>query len=277
MTDRTLNFVNYIAERVCQVYPDKLIELQAYGYNRLPPAREKVHPNVLIKYANGGGNPVGQSLLLNKRYTGHQVHREHLEGWLAAETKHLVYYNYWDFEHPDVSLCWFYHVTDYLKNLKDLYGNWGIQGETETSVQSSAALFYVTSRALWDTDIDYANEIMDFCTRFYGAAAADMNNYYTAMDTAIRNSDAWKSQSYNANAHAELTLADLTEAKASLDSAAAAVAGVSPYELRVAYVRFAHAYLMYVVTGDVQYKNTANNFRTSYSIMIKLPTYNQLQ
>ena len=49
MTDRALNFVNEVADRVSRVHPDKQIEMYAYASTGPPPKRERVHPNVLVK------------------------------------------------------------------------------------------------------------------------------------------------------------------------------------------------------------------------------------
>lgn len=276
-TDRVLNFANEIAERVSVVYPDKLIEL--YAYPRDPPGKERVHPSIIIRYADVAG-PVGQSLLLDERYTRHTRFREYIGGWVDAGAQNLVLYHYGDWEHPDVSLCWFFNAVDTLKNLRDLFGNSGQLGETSASVQSSAAYFSVLGHALWDSDIDYTTVLADFCNNFYGSGATDMLAYYTLMDEAIRNSDAWKQVSgdaYHPNNHMELTTDTLFDGALLLLSASNEVSGDTVLTQRIAHVRFAHYYLMYVKTGNSSYKNAANSMRNIYGIMVKQATYNQLQ
>ena len=108
------------------------------------------------------------------------------------------------------------------------------------------------AQALWDADIDHMGPLPGFCASFYGAAGPDMLAYHTMMDQTIRASEAWKhlsADAYHPNNHIEITPVALASGEQLPTAAAAAVAGNPVLEQRVAHVRFAHAYLSYVITA----------------------------
>ncbi len=78
-------FVNQLAERVAQVYPDKLISTLAYTYTEEPPVGMTMHPNVAVwlchMYPSCDAHPVA-TCPLNAEY------RRRAEAW-AGITNHL--------------------------------------------------------------------------------------------------------------------------------------------------------------------------------------------
>jgi hypothetical protein len=291
MADRALNYANEVAERVSWAYPDKLIEMYAYGYTLTPPVREKVHPNVFIKYANLSGGrgtgPLGRSLL-DEDVPLWQGWRKQLEGWKQAGAT-LAFYNYLEWEHPDVTLFWFYNAADVLQTLHRRYNCRMLLGETENNLLISTLLYHVIARTLWDVDTDYREVIRDVCAHFYGPVAEEMVGYNLRMDEAIRQSTAWQEEGWRPNNHVDVPLEVLEEGRQVLEKVAQEVEEDKTLSQRIAYARFGHAYLTYVSALNQKSKtaetervaraafDAANALRQQFSIMTKLPSVRQLK
>jgi len=291
MADRALNYANEVADRVSKVYPDKLIEMYAYGYTLSPPVKEKAHKNVFIKYANLSGGrgtgPLGRSLLDPDAGIWGEW-RKQLEGWKKAGAT-LAFYNYLEWEHPDVTLFWFYNTVDVLKNLNRHYNCRILAGETENNILVSTMLYNVLARTAWDVDTDYRQVIRDLCDKFYGPVANRMYDYNMLMDKGIRESTAWQEEEWRPNKHVDLSFEALEAGRALLEEAAADVRDDPKLTRRLALARFGHAYLTYVRALNEKHKttqtevvarrafDTANALRSEHHLMTKLPSVQQLK
>ena len=291
MADRALNYANAVAERVSRVYPDKWIEMYAYGYTLDPPVREKAHRNVFIKYANlrqGEGNgPLGRSML-DPDAPVWPAWRRQLDGWKQAGAT-MAFYNYMEWVHPDVTLFWFYNTVDVLKSLNRTYNCRILAGETENNILVSSMVYNVLARAAWDVDIDYRAVVRDLCDRFYGPLADDLYAYNMLMDEAVRSSDAWEQEGWRPNDHLYMPLDVLEKGHAMLETAAQGAAADEVLTQRLAYARLGHAYLTYVRTLTEPDKtfateamarrafDEANAIRLKHNIMVKLPSVRQLK
>jgi hypothetical protein len=291
MTDRALNYANAVAERVSQVFPDKFIEMYAYSITLAPPTREKkVHKNVFIKYANLSGGrgtgPLGRSLL-DPDVPIWNEWRETLDGWKKAGAM-MAWYSYMEWEHPDVSLFWFYNTVDLLKNLHRKYNFRMHVGETTNNVQSSPMHYNIVARALWDVDIDYVAVLRDLCPKFYGPSGQDMLDYHLHMDKVIRESVAWKVKDWKPNEHQDFSLEALDRGREMLEVSAAKVKDDKKLTLRIAFARFGHAQLTYLHLINNKKKTAqgeraaraafdlANSLWKDHGLMVKLPTTKQL-
>ena len=291
MADRALNYASEVAERVAKVYPDKMIEMYAYGYTLEPPVRQKAHKNVFVKYANlrqGEGNgPLGRSMM-DPDAPIWPAWREQLDGWKKADAR-LAFYNYMEWQHPDVTLFWFYNGVDVLKTLNRQYNCRILAGETENNILISTMVYNVMARALWDLDVDYKAVIRDLCDNFYGPVADELYGYNMMMDEAIRKSTAWEQEGWRPNDHLYLSLEVLEKGRRVLDEAAGKVKDDAALTKRLAYARVGHAYLTYVralkdkhktaATAEIarQAFDSANALRLEHAIMVKLPSVRQLK
>jgi len=291
MADRCLNYVNEVAERVSKVYPDKLIEMYAYGCTLMAPAREKVHRNVFMKYANLSGGrgtgPLGRSMLDNEVSIWADW-RNQLDGWREAGAT-MALYNYLEWEHPDVTLFWFYNMVDVLKTFNRQYNCKMLLGETENNVLISTMLYNVLAQTTWDVDTDYKQVIRDVCNTFYGPVADDLYDYTMMMEKAIRTSNAWQEKDWRPNEHQDLSLEVLEQGREILEQVAEKVTGDKTLSKRIAYARFGHAYLTYIRalhekektsrTADIarQAFDFANALRLEHRIMVKLPSADQFK
>jgi hypothetical protein len=291
LTDRALNFANEVARRVSKIHSDRWIEMYAYSYTLQPPVREKVHKNVFIKYANLSGGrgtgPLGKSML-DPEVKIWKDWCKQLDGWKNAGAT-LAFYNYLEWEHPDVTLFWFYNTVDVLKNLNREYGCRILCGETENNIPVSVMLYNVLARTLWDVDTDYVEVIRDLCHHYYGPAGDLMFQYNMSMDLAIRESEAWKDEGWRPNEHLDLSFAVLKRGQAILDQATVKAGGDPKLLKRIAFARLGHASLTYVRALTEKQKttktakiarrafDTANAIRSEYGIMIKLPSERLLE
>ena len=287
MTDRALNYANEVARRVARTYPDRFIEMAAYGNTRMPPKREKVHKNVLVKYANVNG-PLGKSMM-DPAAGWWKGWQEHLAGWSKAGPTALALYNYFDWEHPDATLFWFFSTGDMLKSMHRRFGCRGLLGETTSHSKTSPMLYAVLAETLWNVDADYNQVVRDACDAFYGPAADDLYAFNMRMHDALLASTAWKNEGWHPNSHLDLPLKTLELGRETLERAADKVKDDPALARRVAVARFGHAYLTYVRALKEEKKtpktknmarrafDTANALRTQHAIMVKLPSVRQLK
>ncbi len=182
MTDRVVNFVNYIAARVAEKYPDRLIEMYAYSSTHTPPVRETVHPNILVKLCYW---PLSQNHDIFDENSTRNRPVEMIRGWKARGLKHLGLYHYGDYKYTETPACWYAYTVRAFRALHKL-GARSVLGETSNTMSGSALWYYLISRTLWDVETDSEAVIDDFCSHFYGPAAAPMAEYYRTLERAHR-------------------------------------------------------------------------------------------
>jgi len=257
VTDRYINFANEVAERVTEVHPDKRILCQAYSATIRPPKHEKIHKNVIVRYANlsrPGQGPLGKSIL-DETSPMWDTWREHLDGWSGAGAQ-LSHYNYMDWENTDVSLFWFFTLSDVTRVLHRNYNFRQLFGETEPNQRISFMMFQILAETLWDVDTDYKDVIRDVCKHYYGPVAEDMIAYNLMMDRAIIESDAWKDwkpvegylwgEGYRNVKHREIPFEVLEQGREMLESLASRVQNDPLLTVRIARARLGHAVLTYL-------------------------------
>lgn len=257
VTDRYVNYANEIAARVSEAHPHKRILIQAYSYTIRPPKHEKVHENVVVRYANlsrPGQGPLGKSIL-DESVPMWDTWRNQLAGWRGAGAR-MSHYNYMDWENTDVSLFWFFTLSDVTRALHRNYNFRQLFGETEPNQRISFMMFQVLAETLWDVDTDYKAVIRDVCNHFYGPVADEMIAYNLIMDRAIIESDAWKDwkpvegklwgEGYRNVRHREIPFEVLELGREILENLVARVRDDPTVTLRIARARLGHAVLTYL-------------------------------
>jgi hypothetical protein len=251
MTDRVLNFVNEVADRVAKVYPEKQIEVYAYASYRNPPKKEKVHPNVLIKYTFWPGFPFNQNLsdrtIPYSRQTGVQ-----LDGWKKIGAKHLALYDYGNYIYPDCPWLNFHQVADYLRTFHDQWGFEQCLGETSNLFPVSLMMYNLRAAVLWKTQTDYKTVINDICDKFYGPAAGEMKDYYASMDSVLMKSNAWKKKGWDPLKFCEYTTKDLLRGREILERADRKVRDNATLKARVAIARYGHAFWTFTLVQNLK-------------------------
>ncbi|MEC9009862.1 MAG: DUF4838 domain-containing protein [Planctomycetota bacterium] len=244
LSDRYLNYVTHVAERVARVFPDRLLEFYNYA-SRVPPSREKTHPSVSIKFTYLSGREVNVSLR-DPHDPLAAKERGWLKAWAESGTRHLTYYPYTDWEHPDAGIHWYSNVSDLLRTLKRDYRAVGMMGETHTTIQADPMWWAIYSRMLWDVDTDYRTVISKLCPLFYGPAGPQMTAFYLKMDQAVLHREGPRPAEYHPNRRSEYSLDELQTGRQLLQEAAEKVAGDERLLRRVDHAKFAHAILTLV-------------------------------
>jgi hypothetical protein len=223
MSRRQLAFVNAIAERVHGEFPDRRILLLAYQNFVDPPEGMTAAPNVIIQPVNYGA--FGKSLThpANKRQ------RERFEGWARLSAPGSGTPGIWDYitlqvdgrSGPRLTPLPLARVM--AENIRFLHGLGGRFYFTQSGPISDVNpfLLYVTTKLLWNPEIDFDGLLADFCKNFYGAGAEAMRRYWSLLEEAVAKSD------WNPSTWPEITVpsgkvftpAVLAEAKSLLEEA----------------------------------------------------------
>ena len=251
MTDRTVNFVNEIAERVSRVYPDKQIEMYAYASVRQPPLREKVHPNVLIKYTFWPKSPLNHPLLDASIKNNKEVIKQ-LDGWSKTGVKVFGLYDYGNWIAGDAPILRFFQAADSLKTFHDRWGFKHELPESANNFQVSFMMYNLRARLLWDVNTNYKTVIRDICKQFYGPAAKSMIDYYMLLDKVLMKSKAWKAPDWHPNDMREYDIGTLKKGWKLLKLAESQCQGQPVLEKRVGIALFGHAYMAIFIAGRTE-------------------------
>jgi hypothetical protein len=176
MTDRLLEYVNFIARAVADKYPEKRILTLAYTFaTSPPPQRVKPEPNVMVQFCPYPGRVECQSHDLTCEQN--QKGLADFEGWLTACPDNMYIFDYpcgyREYYEPFGS---FYA----MKQKLDVYAERGIRGIFYCGVPTSFRdLFvFVQSRLLWEPEADLESLIDEFMPVYYGPAAPHMRAYF---------------------------------------------------------------------------------------------------
>lgn len=182
LTDRYLHFVNRVAERVTKKYPDVLFGFLVYGPISRPPLREKPHANLIpqiapITYCRA--HTMAQTDLCPSR----QLIRPILEAW-GKTCGRVSYYNYM-FHLAETSVP-YPMIQQMSDELPLIYANRVLFWQPETmanwdSVQPGQILGL---RMSWNPKQNPGEILSEFYTRYYGAAAQPMRQYWELVDQA---------------------------------------------------------------------------------------------
>ncbi len=198
-TDNILKFANDLAAMTSKTYPDKLLGFYVYSeYSRPPLNVTEIHPNVMPMIApirrcrlHGVGNPICEM---------NMVHLEEIRQW-ASMTDKLGFYNY-NFNLADVVLPWskidFYRYQQKLLRELDL----DVVAFTTECINAwslYAPHQYLSTRFMWNPEIDIDAEMETFYNGFYAEAAAPMRTYWTALDERYSQTDTHVGSLYGAH------------------------------------------------------------------------------
>ena len=258
MTDRWLNFVNEIAARVTEVYPDKVIETYAYASTRFAPQRERVHPAVMVRLTVYPAESPYGAPVSDTSYRPNELLLESLEGWRRAGAKKLCLYDYDNYRYPDSVYAWFFRQADLYRTFHKEWGYRNYLAEHHGQFAPSYMEHNLRARLLWNTEADYRAEIRDVCDRLYGPVADLAYDYYIHLDQVILDywndhGDEWRgdkppmpedfaSGGYRPLEWHEFTFEDMAAGKAILDRAWEAAGEDAALRERLAPLRFGHAF-----------------------------------
>jgi len=179
VTDRYIHFCNRIAERVTKKYPNVKLGFLAYVQYTRPPVREKLHPALIPQLA-----PIcycRAHTYLDPTCPSRPLIKPLLEGWGKA-SKNLAMYEY-NYHLAEVSAP-FPMIKRNVDELPIQYAA-GVTmwtPETLTNFESVLPGNYLGIRMSWNPKADPQQILNEFYTNFYGAAAAQMRDYWQYVD-----------------------------------------------------------------------------------------------
>lgn len=186
ITDRYVRFCNLVAERVTKKYPDVLFTITAFVQYSRPPVREKLHPNIV---------PVIAPITYCRAHAMTDTHicpsrpqvRPLLEGW--SKVSRRLSYTPVLFHRVEMTVP-FPQIHLMKSELPILLASnieyW--QPQTMPNFESMLPGLWLTLRKTWNRDADSDQVLVEFFSRFYGAAQKPMRRYWTLFDDAWTNS-----------------------------------------------------------------------------------------
>lgn len=167
LTDRFVHYWNAVVERVTKVVPDQLFLVEAYSYYSDPPVREKLHPNIVVRYvptlADGwrGWHDAGARRLYWRPNNLHSGYRDGVLSPKAHETADTLNY---------------------------LGGN-GILATDMDSIHNHWAThglhYYVAARLSWDPSLKFDAVLDDYCQSGFGAGAESVKKYFQLAEKGV--------------------------------------------------------------------------------------------
>ena len=167
LTDRFVHYWNAVVERVTKVVPDQLFLVEAYSYYSDPPVREKLHPNLVVRYvpttADGwtGWHKAGARRLY---WRPNNLNSGYREGVLSPRARDTA------------------DTLNYLgKNgilatdMDSLHDHWATHG----------VLYYAAARLSWDPSQTFDALLDDYCTAGFGAGAASVKKYFLLAEKGV--------------------------------------------------------------------------------------------
>ncbi|MFB3826609.1 MAG: DUF4838 domain-containing protein [Bryobacteraceae bacterium] len=177
ITDRVVTFANQVAEQVARTHPGKKLILFAYGPYRQPPARVKVHPNLIIQYtfhAAFNWNPQLEE----------QQYRE--TGAWSGAARHLGIYEYFiQGNSPDLPRLMQEPIARSVKRLRE-QGYRYYQTQSGDGYAINGLQYYLLARLLWDPSADFRALQSDYIESGFGAAAPAVARYFGRWEQAWR-------------------------------------------------------------------------------------------
>ncbi len=234
-------FVNRLAERTTEVFPDKLIGTLAYMYTEEPPVGLEIHPNAAVwlchMYPSCDSHPVA-TCPLDADY------KRRAEAW-SELTSHLYIWHYvTDFTHYYNPFPNFRAMSADLRFYRDI-GVEGIylqgMGHGGGGGEFSLLRPYYGMKLLWDPDQDPEALRRDFLQGYYGAAWAPIEAYIELLHDKVEDDDVHM-HLYTNPAQGYLTDEVVCAAEALFDQAEWAVRGdpVHLERVRVARMPLVH-------------------------------------
>jgi hypothetical protein len=175
LTDRMLAFYNAIANKVSRVYPNVLFSGQAYSVCSAPPLREKLHPNIVIRFVHS-----------TELYTNDELRAQGMADWDAwANAARMIYYR------PN-SLLWGRHegitgvfVHKLAEDFRYIAHNKCVGTDFDSCMHHWATQglnYYVLAKLHWNPDLNVDAVIDDYCRSGFGRAAEPIKRYFMRIE-----------------------------------------------------------------------------------------------
>ena len=231
------NFVNEIAKGVAKTHPGKLIACCAYETYQGVPDRVKLEPNVAVMITKA------RSFQFDKGYRWRTKVLPYL--WKKAVKNIYVWEYYcWDSQQSHLSglpLLFTEWTQQDLRDMKGVMAGEFIDGGAGTRRDWKAVnpalntiSYYVTGRLYWDTTLNAADLVAEYCKKCYGPGAVDMLKYWRRAEELWTKNNHITKRSAADNVHSTIyTNKVLLELKGYVEAAMKKVAPGSVYAKRI--------------------------------------------
>lgn len=167
LTDRYLHYWNAVVERVTQVVPDQLFLVDAYSAYSNPPVRERVHPNLVLRYVPTqvdtwkAWQAAGAQRVL---WRPNNLHRGYNDGALKPQARET-----------GQTLQYLSQNGVIATDMDSIYHHWATQG----------LLYYTAARLSWDPAQDFDALLEDYCRTGFGAGAESVKQYFRRIERDV--------------------------------------------------------------------------------------------
>lgn len=167
LTDRHVHYWNDIASRVTKVVPEQLFVIDAYSVYSDAPVREKLHPNLIVRYVPSTAEAWNDWKAAGSRRIYWRPNNLHSGGRVAVlspkarETARIINLL------ADGGML----ATD----MQGIYNNWATQGLD----------YYTAARVTWNPSLTFEAVLDDYCRSGFGSGAEQVKKYWLLADTGI--------------------------------------------------------------------------------------------
>ncbi len=264
-----IRFVNAVAEKVAEQYPDVIIDTLAYQYTRTPPKLTRPRENVAVRFCTIEAcfsHPLSECTAVSKNFqnqVGEATMQQDLAGWSEICDRIYIWDYTTDFAHYLMTFPNLYTLGENIRYFRD-HSVVGLfeQGNGESvSGEFGELRAYVISKLMWNPEGDVKAYIRDFLKGYYGDAAGPIGEYIDKVCTRVEEEDIHVSI-YDAPSFKVFPQELLEEGEALFNRALELVEGDKKLENRVRrsqlQIRYMQIYRMSV--ADPEKKQTVDEF-----------------
>lgn len=167
LTDRFVHYWNAVIERVTKVVPDQLFLVEAYSYYSDPPVREKLHPNLVVRYvpttAEGwkGWRAAGAQRLY---WRPNNLHSGYRDGVLSPKARDAA-----------ATLNYLGANGILATDMDSIHNHWATQG----------LHYYTAARLSWDPALKFDDLLDDYCRTGFAAGADAVKKYFLLGEKGV--------------------------------------------------------------------------------------------
>ena len=212
LSDRYVHYWNAVAERVTKTVPDQLFLAEAYSYYSDPPVREKLHPNIVLRYVpNNADGWKGWEAAGAKRvyWRPNNLQSGYRDGILSPRARE-----------NSATLSYLAAHGMLATDMDSIFHNWATQG----------LHYYAMARLCWNPAQDFDALLDDYCRSGFGAGAEQMKKYFLLAEKGVV-------LGTGRHAFPQITPETIGALRASLVAAAKATEKDAPSHRRVAFLR----------------------------------------
>jgi hypothetical protein len=183
VSQRMIEFFNYLAERVTAVYPDKVFGFYCVYMNFREPPKRRLHPALVPVITAQGFCSIHS--IADRFCPERQEMRRIIEGWKAVSSQFYIR----EYDPPP----WHGEIPDalYGMHLREMpvYAELGARGFSWEGHQSwiqALPSYYICAKMMWNPQADGEALLRDFYDKFFAETAEPMGRYFTRLEQCYR-------------------------------------------------------------------------------------------